>query len=91
MRRIISPSPIVKLRMRMKKYALSPNLIINKAATSDEMMGGRQIDDTPPLSFALVPIVLTLIDCIAIIDDNFPLLIKFNLWVFIIPNHKYTN
>jgi hypothetical protein len=91
MRRIISPSPIVKLRMRMKKYALSPNLIINKAATSDEMMGGRQIDDTPPLSFALVPIVLTLIDCIAIIDNYFPLLIMFNLWVFIIPNHKYTN
>ena len=91
MRRIISPSPIVKFRMRMKKYALSPNFVINKAATSDEMMAERQIDDTSPFSFAFMTIVLTLIDCIAIIDNYFPLLIKFNLWVFIIPNHKYTN
>ena len=91
MRHIISPSSKVKLRMRMKKYTLSPNFIINKAGTSDEMMGGRQIDDTPSLSFTFVSIVLTLIDCIAIIDNDFPLLIKSNLCVFIIPNHKYTN
>lgn len=91
MRCIISPNTIVKLRMRMEKYTLSPNFIINKTATSDEMMGGRQIDDTPPLSFTFVPIVLPLINCIAIIYNDFPLLIELNLWGFIIPNHKYTN
>lgn len=91
MRGVISPSPVVKLRMRMEKYAFPPDFIIDKAATGDEMMGGWQIDDTSSLSFALMAIVLTLIDCIAIIDNDFPLLVQFNPHVFIIPNHKYTN